>query len=274
MKECSSEEGQGQGQGKGKRSSEKEKEKTKLRERNRRSITTKIFNGLRKFGGYNLPPRADINDVLRALAAEAGWVVEPDGTTYRTPGLGVSRTIPTTQPLTIEPITMHPNTVSAPLSHGFGTCTLTGLALLDPIEPGDCSTTTSPRHPSSGPTHHRSSCPTLSPHQQVVAAVSSLSSPFGSPAASSEVSGHVLSAGISPRSSVLSGRNVMDDVAAFLMGSPTGAAAFYGGHQPAPYVVLPHAHHPLHPHPHHPFLFQEARASNHNTPIGSPQRHP
>ncbi|KAI5057498.1 hypothetical protein GOP47_0027513 [Adiantum capillus-veneris] len=61
-----------------------EKEKTKLRERNRRSITTKIFQGLRKYGGYNLAPRADINEVLRCLAAEAGWTVEEDGTTYRT----------------------------------------------------------------------------------------------------------------------------------------------------------------------------------------------
>lgn len=60
-----------------------EKEKTKIRERNRRSITTKIFQGLRKYGGYNLAPRADINEVLRCLAAEAGWTVEEDGTTYR-----------------------------------------------------------------------------------------------------------------------------------------------------------------------------------------------
>ncbi|CAI5535435.1 unnamed protein product [Closterium sp. Naga37s-1] len=67
------------------RLTESEKEKTKLRERQRRAITTKIFAGLRKYGGYNLPPRADINDVLRALAAEAGWVVESDGTTYRSP---------------------------------------------------------------------------------------------------------------------------------------------------------------------------------------------
>lgn len=57
------------------KSSASEKEKTKLRERHRRSITTKIFNGLRKYGGYNLPPRADINDVLRALANEAGWIL-------------------------------------------------------------------------------------------------------------------------------------------------------------------------------------------------------
>ncbi|KAG6537902.1 BES1/BZR1 homolog protein 2-like [Zingiber officinale] len=41
------------------------------------------MEGLRKHGGYDLPARADVNDVLRALAAEAGWVVEHDGTTYR-----------------------------------------------------------------------------------------------------------------------------------------------------------------------------------------------
>lgn len=72
------------GGGSGERArSASDKEKTKLRERQRRSITTKIFNGLRKHGNYNLPARADINDVLRALAKEAGWVIEPDGTTYR-----------------------------------------------------------------------------------------------------------------------------------------------------------------------------------------------
>lgn len=63
--------------------SEIEKEKTKMRERQRRAITGKIFHGLRKHGGYTLSPRADINEVLRQLAKEAGWIVEPDGTTYR-----------------------------------------------------------------------------------------------------------------------------------------------------------------------------------------------
>ncbi|KAH0985298.1 hypothetical protein GBA52_012475 [Prunus armeniaca] len=63
--------------------SESEKEKTKMRERQRRAITTKIFHGLRKHGGYRLSSRADINEVLRHLASEAGWLVEPDGTTYR-----------------------------------------------------------------------------------------------------------------------------------------------------------------------------------------------
>lgn len=60
-----------------------DKEKTKMRERQRRSITTNIFHGLRKHGGYPLSPRADINEVLRHLASEAGWIVDPDGTTYR-----------------------------------------------------------------------------------------------------------------------------------------------------------------------------------------------
>lgn len=60
-----------------------EREKTKMRERQRRSITTNIFHGLRKHGGYRLSPRADINEVLRHLAQEAGWIVKPDGTTYR-----------------------------------------------------------------------------------------------------------------------------------------------------------------------------------------------
>ncbi|KAL6197120.1 hypothetical protein ACLB2K_032732 [Fragaria x ananassa] len=77
--------------------SESEKEKTKMRERQRRAIAAKIFHGLRKHGGYKLSPRADINEVLRHLANEAGWLVEPDGTTYRSnvvnccPACGISK---------------------------------------------------------------------------------------------------------------------------------------------------------------------------------------
>ncbi|XP_074382196.1 beta-amylase 7-like isoform X2 [Apium graveolens] len=59
-----------------------EKERTKLRERQRRAITAKILTGLRRHGNYNLRVRADINDVIAALAREAGWVVLPDGTTF------------------------------------------------------------------------------------------------------------------------------------------------------------------------------------------------
>ncbi|CAA3026586.1 beta-amylase 7-like isoform X1 [Olea europaea subsp. europaea] len=61
---------------------QEEKERTKLRERQRRAITAKILAGLRRHGNYNLRVRADINDVIAALAREAGWVVLPDGTTY------------------------------------------------------------------------------------------------------------------------------------------------------------------------------------------------
>ncbi|KAJ6301759.1 hypothetical protein OIU77_015971 [Salix suchowensis] len=98
----------------------------KLRERQRRAITTRIFHGLRKFGGYHLSRRSDINQVLRELAKEAGWVVEPDGTTYRykvvsrCPTCGV---IPNTSTNTT------PTTSSTVIACGGG---------------GDCSPTTSP----------------------------------------------------------------------------------------------------------------------------------
>ncbi|OAY83774.1 Beta-amylase 7 [Ananas comosus] len=59
-----------------------EKERTKLRERHRRAITARILAGLRRHGNYNLRVRADINEVIAALAREAGWVVLPDGTTF------------------------------------------------------------------------------------------------------------------------------------------------------------------------------------------------
>lgn len=49
-----------------------ETKKMKTKERRRRSITTKIFQSLRKDGGYHLPARADVNKVLRHFAAEAG----------------------------------------------------------------------------------------------------------------------------------------------------------------------------------------------------------
>lgn len=67
----------------GKREREKEKERTKLRERHRRAITSRMLAGLRQYGNFPLPARADMNDVLAALAREAGWTVEADGTTYR-----------------------------------------------------------------------------------------------------------------------------------------------------------------------------------------------
>ncbi|XP_050137060.1 beta-amylase 7-like [Malus sylvestris] len=59
-----------------------EKERTKLREWQHRAITARILAGLRRHGIYNLRVRADINDVIAALAREAGWVVLPDGTRF------------------------------------------------------------------------------------------------------------------------------------------------------------------------------------------------
>ncbi|PIN07331.1 Beta-amylase [Handroanthus impetiginosus] len=107
-----------------------DREKTKMRERQRRSITTNIFHGLRKHGGYRLSPRADINEVLRHLACEAGWIVEPDGTTYRSP-----------------------SSAAAAVSNGTNSCPLCGggrkSATATPScsylgGGGDCSTTASP----------------------------------------------------------------------------------------------------------------------------------
>ncbi|TYI83256.1 hypothetical protein E1A91_D05G280000v1 [Gossypium mustelinum] len=61
----------------------KERENNRRRERRRRAIAAKIYTGLRALGNYNLPKHCDNNEVLKALCAEAGWVVEEDGTTYR-----------------------------------------------------------------------------------------------------------------------------------------------------------------------------------------------
>ncbi|XP_050368808.1 BES1/BZR1 homolog protein 1-like [Argentina anserina] len=107
--------------------SESEKEKTKVRERQRRAITTKIFHGLRKHGGYKLSPRADINEVLRHLANEAGWLVEPDGTTCRSnvvnccPACGISKTGTATAIATPTP--------SSSVVMGGGECSTTASPL-------------------------------------------------------------------------------------------------------------------------------------------------
>ena len=61
----------------------RERENNRRRERRRRAVAANIFHGLRARGGYALPKHCDNNEVLKALCNEAGWVVEPDGTTYR-----------------------------------------------------------------------------------------------------------------------------------------------------------------------------------------------
>jgi hypothetical protein len=42
-----------------------------------------MLAGLRQHGNFPIPARADMNDVLAALARAAGWTVQPDGTTFR-----------------------------------------------------------------------------------------------------------------------------------------------------------------------------------------------
>ncbi|CAK9178554.1 unnamed protein product [Ilex paraguariensis] len=61
----------------------RERENNRRRERRRRAVAAKIYSGLRAQGNYDLPKHCDNNEVLKALCAEAGWIVEPDGTTYR-----------------------------------------------------------------------------------------------------------------------------------------------------------------------------------------------
>ncbi|KAJ6703802.1 BETA-AMYLASE 8 [Salix viminalis] len=46
-------------------------------------LRKRMLAGLRQYGDFPLPARADMNDVLAALAREAGWTVEADGTTFR-----------------------------------------------------------------------------------------------------------------------------------------------------------------------------------------------
>ncbi|KAE8707082.1 Protein BZR1-like protein 1 [Hibiscus syriacus] len=61
----------------------KERENNKRRERRRRAIAANIYSGLRAQGNYKFPKHCDNNEALKALCAEAGWIVEEDGTTYR-----------------------------------------------------------------------------------------------------------------------------------------------------------------------------------------------
>lgn len=74
----------GSGGGAGRRKpSWRERENNRRRERRRRAFAAKVYAGLRAQGNYNLPKHCDNNEVLKALCSEAGWIVEPDGTTYR-----------------------------------------------------------------------------------------------------------------------------------------------------------------------------------------------
>lgn len=298
------------------KSSASEKEKTKLRERHRRSITTKIFNGLRKYGGYNLPPRADINDVLRALANEAGWIVEPDGTTYRAQGMpqtSGNHSMPPMQQTTVMKTSLTPtSSFGGGVSMGGFNCPIPAI-ITDNIDMtgGDCSTTASPRHMGIQQPSNNSSLSLLPS--------SGLSSPFASPASSDGAQGQLVTSffpGMAGGYLPTSGRErevslMKDDVSAYFSADTLEAREFmtsrdtlearefmtsrdtlesrellmgrnniiptsnilnyanlsgvrYGMRSTLPSIVMLSNQ--------HPFL-QEARASNQNTPIGSPQRH-
>ncbi|KAL3699167.1 hypothetical protein R1sor_017189 [Riccia sorocarpa] len=307
-----------------------EKEKTKLRERQRRAITTKIFAGLRKHGGYNLPPRADINDVLKALAHEAGWTVEADGTTYRTQGVlqqpssshGGHHSLRHQQSLSSQGrLAILPSNTSLPASFSCSLTGLTGLTgLLPPdgeLREGNCSTTASPRRVGGGGQQSNSSSMTTLMHPNS----GCLSpSPFASPASSEGAppsmrltnhnpfmgGGHCGMAsgylGCGPVASDPSGGRdrdsiggVKDESAGYFSADTLEAREFaaasarngaivashmnnmlYGAHSPS--QSLPGSHRYNSPRLSMPTLamlssFQEHRASNNNTPLGSPQRH-
>uniref|UniRef100_A0A7N0T2L9 Beta-amylase n=1 Tax=Kalanchoe fedtschenkoi TaxID=63787 RepID=A0A7N0T2L9_KALFE len=114
-----------------------EKERTKLRERHRRAITARLLAGLRRHGNYNLRVRADINDVIAAVAREAGWTVLPDGTTFPArsqaprPLNGAPNTITTSSPsVTMQPIpasSLRGESPSYPNSADYNACRLKGV---------------------------------------------------------------------------------------------------------------------------------------------------
>eukprot|EP00249_Psilotum_nudum_P007551 c20649_g2_i1 orf=930-1850(+) len=300
MKETSSQESKPQDDQrehhKPKTSSEKEREKTKLRERKRRAITGKILAGLRKHGNYQLPPRADINDVLKALAAEAGWIVESDGTTYRNPALHQqpSRSHHCQPPLRqLAPMSRSAlmpsggSGLAASLAACMGgfNCTLPPIITdTGDIRGGDCSTTASPRHMGS------SSISLLHTN-------SSFSSPFTSSASSEgapnvQVANPFLMAGIPSGFLPGDGRDPFvlrdESAAAFLtadaidhrdlvtgirspIGTPTSSFVVnplqQGNMRYTTSIALPSIMMLPQQNP----FFQESKASNQNTPIGSPQ---
>ncbi|MBA0763520.1 hypothetical protein Gotri_012953 [Gossypium trilobum] len=128
-----------------------EKERTKLRERHRRAITARILAGLRRHGNYNLRVRADINDVIAALAREAGWVVLPDGTTFpsrsqSSPAAGTSAGMTSSSSQMVSQQTPPPPATLQGVSSGYRTtveynaCCMKGVFMPTP-SPYDLSST-------------------------------------------------------------------------------------------------------------------------------------
>lgn len=294
-------------------SSEKEKERTKIRERHRRAITTKILTGLRKYGNYNLPPRADINDVLRALATEAGWIVEPDGTTYRNPLLQQSSGGPSLSllphfgpsnrssltPGSLTPTSLTPTPSATSLNSLGGFNCMLPLLNTDPVDPtgGDCSTTASPRqlggspinllHP--GVAQFMSGASGGTPNMQFGSAISILGGGYvlGDEGDVMGIREGSTTAGVSgylPQD-IMESRELL---ARSLVETPTSSLTAAMAPNPYSSSMFGQLHSTQFGHvdyntgaampsammygQHHPFL-QESRASNQNTPIGSPQPH-
>ncbi|CAO2835630.1 unnamed protein product [Amaranthus hypochondriacus] len=137
-----------------------EKERTKLRERHRRAITARILAGLRRHGNYNLRVRADINDVIAALAREAGWVVLPDGTTFPSRSQGSRPSgdplIPAAMP-TQQMLPQGPQQHQSASFKGVSTDYHTSVEYNSVPEKGVFMSTTSPYNVSSSSLSHASS---------------------------------------------------------------------------------------------------------------------
>ncbi|KAH7280958.1 hypothetical protein KP509_36G022200 [Ceratopteris richardii] len=289
-------------------SSEKEKEKTKMRERHRRSITTKILTGLRKHGNYNLPPRADINDVLKALAMEAGWVVEADGTTYRNTGCPNRLRMPSdpgllnlssSNPGSITPASLTPVPSGSSLnSLGGFSCALPPLTM-DAIDSagGECSTTSSPRYTSN---LHVNLMQPNSSHLGINE--ENLHLQFENPVTPGDVPGHYMLANESSilgmqgdivtsdmyiPTSILHSKELMSVHCPLEAAAPnfsalafdtTGLDTTHSNIYPTELYPSQSRHKSSLPSVllysnQYPMFFQESRASNQNTPIGSPQPH-
>ncbi|XP_011023342.1 PREDICTED: beta-amylase 7 isoform X1 [Populus euphratica] len=134
-----------------------EKERTKLRERHRRAITARILAGLRRHGNYNLRVRADINDVIAALAREAGWVVLPDGTTFPSrsqqgsrPAGGTSAAVTSSSSHLVSqqtpPASLRGVSPGYQTSVEYNTCRMKGVFMPNP-SPYDLSASTQPQIP-------------------------------------------------------------------------------------------------------------------------------
>ncbi|CAA3032421.1 protein BZR1 homolog 2-like [Olea europaea var. sylvestris] len=156
--------------------SEDEKKWTKMREKQRRSIATKIFQGLRRHGGYRLSPRADNNQVLRHLAQEAGWIVEPDGTTYRS----ATNTTTISSGINVCPLCARGRKRAMPVPTSSFKGANAGIGAVTNDDGSECLTVASPCH--IGPTtlHHSSFslpfCGGFSSSSTTIAATASSSS--------------------------------------------------------------------------------------------------